>query len=199
MRLQTPRKMATFTLAQLEDADALVTSVATSLTAVTYQVATMDGALANPGPAVMRLPQRVRIATTAVAACYNTTAPVVFTGTDDTGATVTESITLANAGGNEVRDGSQQFAGMVSIAVPAQLKNTGAFEFGVTDLAFSAERPCVDILIGANGNVVVELEDGTTETIAALASDRLPGIVLRIVDTNTTCDPITAFVGRSHV
>ena len=196
--LLIPDKFATFTLAQLEDDNALLTATATSLTAVTYAVATLDGALANPGPAVMRFPQRVRVETSTEAAAYNTTDAIVFTGTDDSGAAVTESITLANAGGNEVQDGAQGFLGMVSIAIPAQLKNSGQFTIGVTDIQFSKERPGLQVEFGAAGNIVVEFFDGSVETVVGLEGAKKEGLIKRVVDTSTTADPITVWRGRSH-
>lgn len=191
-------KYATFALAEVEDDDALKTAVATSLTAATYSGATLNGALANPGPAVMRLPQYVRVATSALAACYNITDPIVFTGTLD-GAVVTDSITLTDTDGNEAIDGDQAFDTVVSIAVPAQLKATGQFTFGVTDIVFSNKRPGIQIEFGAAGNIVVEFFDGSTETIVGLEGAKKEGLIKRIVDASTTADPLTVWRGRSHV
>jgi len=195
----------TLRYADIDDADAVVTTLATSLTAATVTAAGLNGTLANPGPALTKM-HRLSVTTTAEAACYNTTDPIIATCTDQVGATRLLYATLVTAGGNEtieftLADGSDAGAlSVISYAIPAQLKNSGAFTFGVTDVVFDAAAR--QLRCGAAGSIVVEYEAesaaGTaiTDTLTGIEGERHDVFVKKILDSAAATDafPITAYI-----
>jgi len=147
----------------LYDLDGIKQSIATDNTqANTYSAAALNGALANPGPASLDPPRYASVTTTAAGATYKTGAsfPIVFTGTY-AGETVTESLLLTQAGGNETIVGNQPFDTIVSIAVPQQDGAGGTFKFGVSGVACKKSngfhRPYRQLTVntGAGGSVKV--------------------------------------------
>lgn len=120
------------TTAQLNDTDGIKTSAATSASPQNFAVGALNGALISSGR-LLPGPRSVTVTTTTSAATYNTTDPIVITGTRG-GRTVTESLSLTQAGGNETVRGSQAFDTITSIAIPAQSGTGGTFQFGVGDL-----------------------------------------------------------------
>ena len=188
--IQPSPRTHTFTAAaDLADADALKTSIATSVTAQTYAGATLNGVAANPGPAVLDPPRFFSVATSTQAATYNTTDPIVVTGTYG-GQTVTENVTLANAGGNESKVGNQPFDTIVSVATPAQLTTNGAFTFGLSGVA--CKKPNGNLhpyrqvrAIGA-GNLKVGYSGGFTDTFAMTDGEKDTIEPVRIYAVGTT-------------
>lgn len=197
MNLLIPQKYATFTLAQLQDVDAIKTAIATSTSAQVYSGVALNGAAASGGTATARLPQAFCAKLSSAAGQYVTEA-IVATGTDENGAAATASVTPTTTDGNETIISTAGLVTATSIAVPAQTGTGGQFEFGFSDLVFGASWPCVQVMIGADGNIVVTFEDETAETITTLESQKLEGIIRRITRASTTVDPLTAFVARSH-
>lgn len=194
---------ASFRYAAIADVDVVKTAVATSLVAATYAGVDLNGAFANPGPARTKM-HRLSVSTAAEAACYNTTDPIVATCTDQQGNARTLVATLTAAAGNETIEftlvgGADAGAlAVVSIAVPAQLKNSGAFTFGVTDVVF--DTPCRQLRCGAAGDIVVGYEAETTsgvklvDTLTGVEGERHDVGAKRIITTGTTAFPVTAYL-----
>jgi len=188
----------TFTVAQLRDVDALVTAVATTAGAVTYTGASLDGALANPGPGIMRQPQLVSVTTSAVGAQYTLT-DITVTGTLY-GETQTDTITLTAAGGGEYLQTTKPFDTVVSIARLAMAGAGGQFEFGVHDLAFNHDHPCRQVRHGSAGNIALEFTgDGSApylDTTPGIEGERHDSLILRLYGDAavTTSDPVTVYV-----
>lgn len=180
------------------DADGIKTTVATSLTAATYSGAALNGALANPGPAVIDLPMNVSVTTTSDAATYNTTSPIVVTGTDFDGNTITDSLLLTQANGNETISGTKGFATVVSIAVPAQLTVDGAFTFGVLDTVLTTPlgraRRCENGHASTAGNLAIIDDGGKASTVPLAAGGQLDAFVQKIVWASTTALPLVVSV-----
>lgn len=180
--------------AALADGDALKASIATDNAAAhTYSGTALDGALANPGPAVFDPPRFVSVTTSAEAACYRTGAsyPIVFTGMRG-GETVTESLLLTQAGGNETIIGNQPFDRVTSIAVPIQLKATGAFTFGVHGVACKAtaktQLPFRQVRAVGAGSLKVGFAGGTTDTLTLADAEKDAIEVVRVYGASaTTC------------
>lgn len=109
------------------DDDGIVTTFATSTSLVTKSGAGLNGVV---GATVMDPPRNIVITTAAASAAYNTTDPIVITGTDVFGNVLTESRTPLNANGNEDLVGLKCFRTITSIAFPAQLTTGGSFKVG---------------------------------------------------------------------
>lgn len=106
-------------------ATALITAGASSGSVQTILAASMDGTLGNTE---LFPPRNVTLTLSSHANWDATTATV--TGTDENGATVTESLTIPD-GGNATVTGSQIFRTITSLAIPAQSGTSGTFTFGV--------------------------------------------------------------------
>lgn len=185
----------------IDDVDAIKTAIATSTSVASYSGAALNGALG----ASTKM-HRLSVTTSAVAACYNTTDPIEFTCYDQFGHARTLYVTLTQAGGNEtveatLADGSD--AGSLyteQIDVPAQLKATGQFEFGVTDVVF--DEPARQLRCGSAGDIVVEYEqlyDGSTavsDTLSGVEGERHDVYAKKILDAAAATDafPITAYL-----
>lgn len=129
------------------DADGVMTLTATLTDAHTYTIANFDGALVTPpGSGRFAVPRNVTVTTTADAATYNTTDPIIVTGIRAwDGVTVAESIYLLTAGGDETIVGTTLFASVITIAVPAQLTTNGEFTFGCGTAAL-ATGSCTGVI-----------------------------------------------------
>src|SRR5574337_1095199 len=113
------------------DADAIKTSVATVASAVSYSGAALNGAV---GAGAITPTKTISVTSSVSAATYNTTDPIVITGTNERGEVITDSLLLTAAGGNETIGGKHAFKTVTKIDVPAQLGTGGAFTFGILDL-----------------------------------------------------------------
>lgn len=183
----SPRTKTFATAAELADADAIKTLVATALTAQSYSGAALNGALANPGPAVFDPPRFVSVTTTTDAATYNTTDPIVVTGTRN-GEVVTESLVLTQAGGNETVIGDQPFDTVTQIDIPAQLTVNGEFTFGVSGVAErKPNQPYRQVRAIGAGNLHVGYAGGVEDTFAMADGEKDPILAERIYASGTTC------------
>ena len=169
--LESKRSTTFANAAALADADAFKTLVATDPTgANTYSGADLDGILANPGPVtetMMRIPRFPSVTTTVDAATYNTTDPIVCTGTRD-GEVATVELLLTAAGGGETIVGDEPLDTLVSIYVPTQLQNIGEFTFGFSGVGARIKHGMTQRLAFkglADGTVTVGYEDGLTDGI----------------------------------
>lgn len=181
----------------LWDTDALKTSVATDDAAAhTYSGAALDGAAANPGPAVLSPPRFFSVSTTTDAATYNTTDPIVVTGTYD-GQVVTEELTLTQAGGNEYLVGDQPFDTIESVYVPIQLTTNGAFTFGLDGYAAGKvngqQQFFRQIRANAAGNVKLGFRDGTTDIRPCQAYEHDPVAPIRVYGSPSTNVEVTIY------
>lgn len=134
------RRTTTFaTAAALADTDAFKAATPTATTAAVYATTDLDGALANPGPveeAAMLVPRYPSVTSSTSAATYNTTDPIIFTGTRG-GQVATVSLTLTQAGGNETVIAAatdEPLDTLTSISVPAQLQEGGTIAFGFSGI-----------------------------------------------------------------
>jgi len=197
--LYPARRVNTFTLAQLRDLDALVTSVATSAAIVTYTGATLTGVLGNPGPCIMRCPQLVTVTTAASVGTY-VLAAITVTGTDETGAALTDTLTLTQANGSETLATTAAFFTVTSIVRPAQSNANGSFQFGVRDLVFSNANPCRQIRFGSAGDVQLGFVGGSgapyIDTTPGTEGEQHAALIRRVYGdtTITTSGPVTVYL-----
>jgi len=196
----------TLTYSDIDDGDAIKTSIATAVTDQTYTGAALNGAMATPGPAFTKM-HRLSVTTAANAGTYIVGSEINFTCTDQHGNVRTLTATIGDADGGEVldavdEDGNDAGAMTVTtIVADAQNDVNGAFQFGVTDVVF--DQPARAIRGGAAGNIMVEFEgdliEGTmvwADTWAvAFAGETYPAtFVKRIMDATTTAFPVTVFL-----
>ncbi len=109
------------------DDDAVIVEFATSTGADTRNGAELDGVLGG----TLNPPRNVTVTTTADASTYNTTDPIVISGTDVAGTSITENVTLTNANGGETKTGTKVFATVTSVVFPAMLTTNGGIRVGV--------------------------------------------------------------------
>lgn len=109
------------------DDDAVIVEFATTASEDTRSGAELDGALGG----TLDPPRNITITTTADASTYNTTDPIVVSGTDAAGTSITENITLTNANGGETKTGLKVFATVTSVVFPAMLTTNGGIRVGV--------------------------------------------------------------------
>jgi hypothetical protein len=107
---------------------------ATLLAPATYTVAHFNGPLAG----AELTPRALSITTTPALGAYNTTDPIVVTGTIADGRVHVEEVYLTDADGGETIPGIWPFATITSIAVPAQLATTGAISAGFVEAEAAA-------------------------------------------------------------
>lgn len=188
------RRSTTFAnAAALAVANAFKTLIATdNASANTYTGAALNGALANPGPvteAMMRVPRFPSVTTTVDAATYNTTDPIVFTGTRG-GQAATVSILLTQAGGGETVIGTTPLDTLTSIYVPIQLTANGEFTFGFSGLAArksaTGNTQRMPFKGNADGIVNVGYEDGTTDLLPVTSGLIESASPYRIIAASTT-------------
>lgn len=185
----SPRTYTFAAAADLADADGIKTLVATALTAASYDGADFNGAL-GAGPIAFAPPRYPSVTTTADAATYNTTDPIVFTGTRG-GRPATVEILLTQAGGNETVIATEPLDTLETIDVPAQLTVNGEFTFGWSGIACKkhadVEHPFRQVRAMGAGNLHVGYIGGAEDTFAMTDGEKDAIEVRRIYATNTTC------------
>lgn len=158
--MNSARRTVTFSSGVLLDADGIKTSFATAATPTTVTVASFNGAeISATTGAFTKLPRTVTIGRSNSVGSYTTT-PIVITGKRG-GAEVTESLTPANANGNDTLAGTQIFDSISSIAIPAQVDTSGAFVIGVRDICAPAGDTFTGVEVAAAGTLYVAYGSGT--------------------------------------
>jgi len=182
----------TIATGQLGDANGVKLSFATPIVATTYSAATLDGALAAPGPAALAVavPFRVTVSTNASVGTYNTTDPIVVTGTDEDGAALVESIYLTAANGNETVSTTAGFLTVISVAFPAQVDALGLITIGSGDAWM--QRVSRLVRAGSIGNIVAMYDDGTTDTLPSQLAEKHDAFLTGLSSTSTAW-PITLY------
>lgn len=181
------RASATFAGA-LASTNAIKTSIATVASPVTYLVADFNGTLgATPG--VNGIGRTVSVTSSAHSGSYIITSPIVVTGTDTGGNTITENLTLTAVNGGETIVGKKLFKTITSIAIPAMTDTLGAFTFGVRDAGGSFQQ----IRCGTGGDLKVAYAEGAVDTIkgAAIGEKFNGDFALVYGDSGTTAQGIT--------
>lgn len=166
------------TYTALADDDAIKTSIATVAAPATYSGGALNGAYGGTFP----LPQTVSVTTSSSVGSYILGA-IVFTGTDQDGSVITESLTLTAVNGNETIKGTTAFATITSIVVPAQFDTSGTFKFGVFHLLLKS--PMRKIRASAAGNLVLGFQDGNTDTLPCTAGEQQSVLALKVLGTTS--------------
>ena len=174
----------------IDDADAVKASIATSALAVVYSGAQLDGLLgANTKM------QQLTVSSSTAVGTYNL-ATITIVGTDQTGTARTVTATLTQVNGNETRN--FQLAGVdvgmlsvTSITIPAMVNAGGFFTFGVADAIFDDPARAVR---GAAGVIAIENEQALAASLPCVAGEKHHVFVKKIMDAATTAFPIVAYI-----
>jgi len=188
--LYPARRSRTILVGVLGDTDGLKTAIATNVAAQSYSGAALNGALANPGPATLIVPMFVSVTTSVNAATYNTTDPILVTGTAFDGTVTTVSLTLTAAGGGETITSTLPLATVTTIATPAQLGGGGQFTFGVGNARFL--EPPRGVRAGAAGNLVLVDDLSVTDNHPCQLAE-VPRVFVHQIGSGSTCFPITVY------
>ncbi len=137
----SPRSITFTASANLLDANAIKTSIATQATAFSYSGAALDGAavgadhIARPVPnSHTGLAQYPVVTASAAAGSYVNGSTITFTGTYG-GEAATSVATVVGTDGAAAFIGSSPLETVSAVAGEAQANAGGQFEFGFTDLA----------------------------------------------------------------
>lgn len=109
------------------DDDGIVTAFATSTSTATKSGGGLNGVV---GAGILNPPRNITITTSSSLAAYNTTDPIVITGTNVNDEVITEERTPSAANGGQVLGTLKCFKTVTSIAFPAQGTTAGQFKVG---------------------------------------------------------------------
>jgi hypothetical protein len=192
-----------FTAAALVDADAIKTSIATSLTAVAYSGAQLNGASASEGTATPAhgMAAYPTAALSSQTGAYTNGSTITWTGSYR-GKTVTRTGTITNANGGQTVTGDGPLETCTSVTVAAQAATNGLLEFGWNDavppgvltpqLPLSTNqndlRTWLKIVATSTGNIRVGYAGGREDTVPMVAGQELNSAVTRIYASSTTAN-----------
>lgn len=189
------RRTVTFTSGTVLDADGIKMSFATVAAPVTLVVADFNGAeISATTGAFTKLPRTVTIGRSNNAAQFAVD-PIVITGKRG-GAVVTESLTPANANGNDTLAGTQVFDSISSIAIPTQGGTGGTFVVGVRDICAPVGGVFCGVELAAAGTLYVAYgEASTAPTDGIVIATAQVGVVKPIAPTKILTDAAKTTVG----
>lgn len=195
--LHSSPRTYTSTAALLTDTDGIKTAAAAPIAVTNYTGAALNGAVQAAGFVFPRYPT---VTTTANAATYNTTDPILVTGTRG-GVVVIVSLLLTAAGGGQTITGTTPLETVTNIRVPAQLQAAGGLAFGVVDLgpfadvkvnAVVGDVPYRAVKAGGVGTLVLGYADGGIDTLTCVEGAVEPVLAYRVYATSTAT-PITVY------
>jgi len=186
------------TAAGLTDTDGIKTVEQAPIALTTYSGAQLNGAVQVAG---FEFPRYPSVTTTANAATYNTTDPIVVTGTRSGIVCTVDLLPLADGGGETIV-GTAPLETVTSITVPAQLQAAGGLAFGVSGLgpfarvlggAIVGNQPYRRAKAGSAGTLVLGFDDGTTDTTTCIAG-AVEDVLFTSIGATSTATPITVYV-----
>ena len=182
------RGSVSYVAGELDDPNGVKTTIATVAAPVIFAAADFNGAMVKSSGTkwVNNLPRSISLSRSDAVASY-TTDDIIVTGKRG-GEDVTETLTPADADGDDIIRGTQLFDAPPTIAIPAQVDTSGAWLVGVGDIGCSKSSPFSGVKLRAAGQINVQYgEDATnapTDTFAALADTLEP-----IAPTRLLTDP----------
>jgi hypothetical protein len=159
--------------------NAIVTSRATVTTADDVTGVALNGAV---GAGTMTPARTISVTTTSSASTYTIAAPIVVTGTDATGAVITDTLQLTAVGGGETITGVKAFATVTDIAIPAMSTTSGHFTFGTKDYY---PRQYRKMRVGTSGTLHLGYADGSSDTFTPASGEYVSVIPQRIFADST--------------
>lgn len=174
----------------LADIDAIKASIATVAAPVTYSGGQLDGVI---GATSMAPARTVSVTTASNSGSYTAGSALLFTGTDAAGRTLTETLLLTAVNGGETIYGTKGFKTVTSVAIEAQFDTGGHFSLGVRDVM--CDKPPYMIRANGAGNLHVAFDDGSEDTIPAMAAkEYITFAPVKVFgDSGTTITGLTLF------
>lgn len=151
-------RSVTFASGALVDDDGIKTSFATSTNPVVLTAASFDGVATSTANGKLTLLPRVITITRSNDAGQFSVSPIVMTYYRG-GAELTESITPANANGNDTLIFNASVDTIKSISIPAQGGTGGTFKIGVQDICAQAGDCFIGVEAAAAGTIYVQYGD----------------------------------------
>lgn len=150
-----PSDTASYSAAQVDDPDGVKQSFATAATETALDSTDYNGALVKNSGAhwVGNLPRTVTISRSAAVGSY-TTDGITLTGTYS-GEAVSETLTPADADGDDILRGSKLFDAPPDITIPAQADTNGSFTIGAGDIGARGGERFNGISLHAAGSLNV--------------------------------------------
>ena len=181
------RRSVSYSAAELDQANGVKTSFATSASVVNMIASDWNGAaVANAGTTwAKRCARTITITRSSSVGSYTTTA-ITITGKRG-GVTVTETLTPANANGGDVLRGTQLFDAPPTISLPAQANTSGAFQIGVADVGAPSGDHFLGVKLnaGSPGTINVVCQDGFQDALPCGSYVRENGRIERVVGNQT--------------
>jgi hypothetical protein len=194
----SPRSLSFTSSAALLDADGIKTTIATVAAAVTYTGAALNGAYANPGPAIPAPGGHAGVAQWPVATASSAAGSFV-NGSSITwvglygGVSTTRTATVVGTDGNASFIADGPLESVTSVTIAAQVNTSGAWTLGFTDLAprkvpGSTSEPVFRGIVGnAVGNVAVSYTGSAySDVLVCIAGQQWPVDAMRIIQATTT-------------
>lgn len=160
------------------DSDAIKASIATSVSAVTYSGAALDGVtvtagVSTPAPSgLVGVGQYPVAAASSSAGSYVVNSVIVFTGTRD-GKAATSTATVSSANGNLTYVGDSPLDTVTSVTIGAQANTSGAWSLGYNDISCPRRGGCDEpfrmLRPTSTGNVVIVDGSGRSVTVPVVA------------------------------
>jgi hypothetical protein len=197
--MELARRTMTLAAADLADPDGIKTTVSTSLTAVSYSGAALNGALVFSNVAEPRFGGFLELASFPTATLSNTVgaffaaSKVRWIGTYG-GVAVTREASISTANGNETITGDGPMDTVTSVTVEAQQDTDGTFTFGFSGACPRRANGRVRswwLVGGGAGNIVAGYANGQSDTLVSAAGREHPVLVSRILAT--TAVPVTIY------
>lgn len=167
--MRPARRTVTIAAADLTDPDGVKESFASDDEAVALVPADWDGAVITDA-GVLNPPRTITISRSDSAGSY-TVDPIVLTGTRG-GATVTESLTPADADGDDILVGAQAFDKLLGVSIPEQVNASGAFTIGVQNICAPAGDRFCGVDVHTDGTLYVQYGES-----AGAPTDAIPVVV----------------------
>jgi hypothetical protein len=199
VNIMYPTRIAsrTVTLAAgaVQDDDGIKTSFATVTSPVTIVPADFNGAVVSSSTGFITGLARVVTITRSNNAAQFSVVPIVMTYVRG-GQILTESLTPANANGNDVLAFNAAVEKIISIAFPAQGGTGGTFKVGVRDVCALAGDSFVGVELAAAGTLYVQYgEAASAPTDAIVIPSTLIGSIKPICPTRILTDTTKTTVG----
>lgn len=173
--LNAAHRTVSIAAADLNDTDAVLTALASDNTPASLALSDLDGAgiVDQTVGGLQPLPRTLTVSTTASAATYNTSDPIVIRGRRG-GKEVFEEFLLTDAGGNETIRGKQAFDTVIgnadgdpAVFVPLQLDAGGDISIGFGDICCPLGQLFAGVELHALGTLNVQYGDGDGSPVDA--------------------------------
>lgn len=190
------RRTVTFAAGAVLDADGIKTAFATVAAPVSVLPASFNGVLVSTTTGIISpLPRTITIARSNNAGQFSV-APIVVNGKRG-GAFISESLTPANANGNDILRTVAAFDTITSIDLPTQGGTGGTFTIGVQDICTQVDGAVFQgVEVAAAGTLYLQYgESASSATDAIIVPAALVGYVKQVAPTRVLTSASQTTVG----